>query len=106
MKRKLALRCLIISLMGLLLFLIATQDSLVQTVVEGCMRLIDTAIMIVLGVYIPELFPSNEKGRGTNLIMSFGVIGSALNGKVFSHLPFWSLQIFLFAALCTTLLLK
>jgi hypothetical protein len=55
------------------------------------MRLVDTAIMIVLGIYIPELFPSNEKGKGTNFIMSFGVIGSALNGKLFSHLPFWSL---------------
>ena len=70
------------------------------------MRLIDTAIMIVLGVYIPELFPSNERGRGTNLIMSFGVIGSALNGVLFNHLPFWSLEIFLLAALSTTLLLK
>lgn len=77
--------------MSLLVFLIFSSQLWVQTIVEGFMRLVDTAIMIVLGIYIPELFPSNEKGKGTNFIMSFGVIGSALNGKLFSHLPFWSL---------------
>lgn len=55
------------------------------------MRLVDTVIMIVLGVYVPEMFMAKEKGRGTNFVMSFGVIGSALNGKVFNQLPFWSL---------------
>ena len=77
--------------MVLLLGLVLTPNVWVQTGVEGVMRLFDTAVMIVLGVYVPELFPANEKGRGTNFIMSFGVIGSALNGKLFSHLPFWSL---------------
>jgi hypothetical protein len=77
--------------MVLLLALVLTPNVWVQTGVEGVMRLVDTAVMIVLGVYVPELFPAKEKGRGTNFIMSFGVIGSALNGKLFSHLPFWSL---------------
>lgn len=90
-KRRLILRIEIVSLMGLLLLLIFSTELWMQTVIEGFMRLVDTAIMIVLGVYIPELFPPHEKGRGTNFIMSFGVIGSALNGKLFSHLPFWSL---------------
>jgi MFS family permease len=106
MKRRLSLRVEIVSLMVLLLFLIASSERWVQTVVEGSMRLVDTAIMIVLGVYVPELFKVGEKGRGTNFVMSFGVIGSALNGKIFSHLPFWSLELFLLAALATTLLLK
>lgn len=52
-----ALRLLLISLMILLSFLIIFSEVIVQTIVEGFMRLSDTAIMIVLGVYIPELFP-------------------------------------------------
>jgi len=59
MKRQVMLRILIISLMSLLVFLIFSSELWVQTVVEGFMRLVDTAIMIVLGVYIPELFPPN-----------------------------------------------
>lgn len=62
------------------------------------MRLCDTSIMLVLGVYLPELFEMKDRGKGINYIMCFGVFGSALSGKVFSHLPFGYLEIFLFAA--------
>lgn len=92
--------------MFLLLFLIFLQVSWLQTVIEGVMRLVDTGIMIVLGVYLPELFLTNEKGRGTNFVMCFGVFGSALNAKFLNHLPFWSLEGFLVVALAMTLLLK
>jgi hypothetical protein len=44
--------------------------------------------MLVLGVYLPELFPVSERGKGTNYIMCFGVFGSALSGKIFTKLPF------------------
>jgi hypothetical protein len=91
--------------MTLLLGLIITQDQLLQTIVEGCMRLCDTCIMLVLGVYLPELFPVEERGKGTNYIMCFGVFGSALSGKIFTKLSFGYLEIFLFAAVLSTLLM-
>ena len=69
------------------------------------MRLVDTSIMLVLGVYIPELFEIKGRGKGQNYIMCFGVFGSALSGKVFSHLPFAFLEIFLFAAFSSSCLL-
>jgi hypothetical protein len=69
------------------------------------MRLCDTSIMLVLGVYLPELFEMKDRGKGINYIMCFGVFGSALSGKVFSHLPFGYLEIFLFAALLALFLM-
>ena len=44
--------------------------------------------MLVLGIYLPELFSIGERGKGTNYVMSVGVFGSALSGKLFSKLPF------------------
>ena len=53
MKRKQALRVLLAALMILLFLLIISQEEWMQTVIEGFMRLFDTGIMIVLGVFIP-----------------------------------------------------
>lgn len=63
------------------------------------MRFVDTVIMIVLAIYLPELFDVRDRGKGTNFVMSFGVIGSALSGIALTKLPFGYLQIFLLAAL-------
>ena len=69
------------------------------------MRLFDTSIMLLLGVYLPELFPISERGKGTNYIMCFGVFGSALSGKIFTKLPFAYLEIFLFSAIIASIFL-
>ena len=55
-RRKVLLQLLIGSLMLLLLALIMVGLPEVQTTIEGLMRLCDTSIMLVLGVYLPELF--------------------------------------------------
>ena len=39
-----------------------------------------------------------EKGKGLNYVMSLGVMGSALSGKIFSQLPLGYLELFLFSA--------
>ena len=52
------------------------------------MRFCDACIMLVLGFYLPELFSVGERGKGTNFVMSFGVLGSALSGILFKQLPF------------------
>lgn len=70
------------------------------------MRLGDAGIMLVLGIYLPELFLESERGKGVSFIMSFGVIGSALNQKILSNFPFWFLAIFLGLAFLSTILLK
>jgi len=72
--------------MVLLFALIMTGTPEVQTIIEGSMRLCDACIMLVLGVYLPELFEMGDRGKGINYIMCFGVFGSALSGKVFSRL--------------------
>lgn len=55
------------------------------------MRVATTSIMITLGVYLPELFFEEERAKGTNYIMAFGVLGSALNGVLLTKLPPWAL---------------
>ena len=55
--------------------------------------------MLVLGIYLPELFSVGERGKGINYVMSFGVFGSALSGKIFTHLEFGYLEIFLVSAI-------
>lgn len=81
-------------------------NKLWQTLIEGVMRLLDSSVMIVLGVYIPELFDEDERGKGTNYIMAVGVLGSALNGIILNHLHFWQLIFFLAAAFVATFLFK
>lgn len=58
--------------------------------------------MIVLGVYLPELFARDERGKGTNYVMSFGVLGSALNGVILNSFQFWQLNFFLVVAFVAT----
>jgi len=53
LKRRLCLQILISILSILLLFLIIFQNLMIQTGVEGVMRVVDTAIMLMLGVYLP-----------------------------------------------------
>ena len=69
------------------------------------MRFCDSCIMLVLGFYLPELFSVGERGKGINYVMSIGVFGSALSGKIFTHLDFGYLEIFLFAALLGLMML-
>ena len=104
-KRRLFLQIFLVSLMLLLGGLIFIGEPIFQTAIEGIMRLVDTEIMIILGVYLPELFKMEDRGKGTNFVMSFGVIGSALNGKIFTKLPFGYLEIFLVVAFLSTLLM-
>ena len=77
------LGCLIVLLFGLTVI----QDTVIQSVIEGIMRYCDSTIMLVLGFYVPELFSVEERGKGLNYVMSLGVMGSALSGKIFSQLP-------------------
>lgn len=70
------------------------------------MRLFDTFIMIVLGVYLPELFDIDERGKGTNYVMSFGVLGSALNSIILNSFKFWQLIFFLIIGFISTFLFK
>ena len=77
-----------------------------QTVIEGIMRLGDAGVMLILGIYLPELFKEKERGKGVNFIMSIGVIGSALNEKILKNFPFWFLAVFLVIALLSTILFK
>jgi MFS family permease len=84
--------------MGLLLCLILVRDAVGQSVIEGVMRYCDSCVMLVLGFYVPELFSLGERGKGLNYVMSVGVLGSALSGKIFSQLPLGYLEIFLMAA--------
>lgn len=70
------------------------------------MRLFDTCIMIILGVYLPELFDIDERGKGTNYVMSFGVLGSALNSVILNRFQFWQLILFLVAGFAATFLFK
>jgi len=62
--------------------------------------------MIILGVYLPELFSSTERGKGTSYVMSFGVIGSAFSQYLLNQLPFWCLGILLVGTLFSTILLR
>ena len=78
-KRKTALRIFIVFLMVLFLLLVLIKNKVMQTVIEGIMRLGDAGVMLILGIYLPELFKEKERGKGVNFIMSIGVIGSALN---------------------------
>ena len=91
--------------MLLLLSLMLVDSPEWQTVIEGIMRFCDSCIMLVLGFYLPELFTVGERGKGTNYVMSVGVFGSALSGKLFTHLPFGYLELFLLAALMGLFLL-
>ena len=77
--------------MGLYFILILVENKIMETVLEGCMRIATTSIMITLGVFLPELFLEHERSKGTNYIMSFGVLGSALNGIVLSKISNWQL---------------
>lgn len=70
------------------------------------MRLFDTFIMIILGVYLPELFSMNERGKGTNYVMFFGVLGSALNSIILNSFKFWQLIFFLIIGFLSTFLFK
>lgn len=87
-KRKRALIFFLTALMLLLLLLMLIKSAEWQTVIEGTMRFCDSCIMLVLGFYLPELFSVEERGKGTNYVMSMGVFGSALSGKLFQKLPF------------------
>lgn len=87
-KRKVSLIILLSLLMVLLMCLILIKSPQWQTAIEGTMRFFDSCIMLVLGIYLPELFSIGERGKGTNYVMSVGVFGSALSGKLFSKLPF------------------
>lgn len=51
--RKLFLRAFLIVLAVLFIGLIIFSNKVFQSVIEGIMRLFDTCIMIVLGVYLP-----------------------------------------------------
>jgi hypothetical protein len=104
-RRKRSLLFLLLALMLLLGGLIVLESPQWQTVIEGAMRFCDSGIMLVLGFYLPELFSVGERGKGTNYVMSVGVMGSALSGKLFSQLPFAYLEIFLLTALLGLLLL-
>lgn len=70
----------------LFLGLVFFQNKVAQSFIEGIMRLFDTCIMIILGVYLPELFDADERGKGTNYVMAFGVLGSALNSIILNGL--------------------
>ena len=52
-QRKTSLRILIIFLMILFIALMLIKDKLLQTIIEGVMRLGDAGIMLVLGIYLP-----------------------------------------------------
>ena len=104
--RRLLIRILLVFLMGLFGLLVVFSNQVVQTVVEGVMRLFDSSIMIVLGIYLPELFEEDERGKGCNYIMSFGVLGSALNAIILNHFQFWQLIFFLALAFASTFFFK
>ena len=53
------LRIFIIILAVLFSGRVFTDNKIIQTLIEGLMRLFDTCIMIILGVYLPELFVSD-----------------------------------------------
>ena len=106
LKRKTSLRILLTFLVILFIILALIHDKTLQTVIEGIMRLGDAGIMLVLGIYLPELFEEKERGKGVNFIMSVGVLGSALNQKILKNFPFWFLSIFLLVAFLSTMLLK
>lgn len=100
------LRIFIIILAVLFSGLVFTDNKIIQTLIEGVMRLFDTCIMIILGVYLPELFDSDERGKGTNYVMSFGVLGSALNSIILNSFQFWELVFFLVLAFLATFCFK
>jgi MFS family permease len=77
--RKVYLRICLLILALLFGALVVVKNKEAQTAIEGAMRMFDTCIMIILGVYLPELFADDERGKGTNYVMSFGVLGSALS---------------------------
>ena len=104
--RKSSLRILITFLIVLFILLVLIRDKTSQTIIEGVMRLGDAGIMLVLGIYLPELFEEKERGKGVNFIMSVGVIGSALNQQILKNFPFWFLAIFLGIAFATTFCFK
>ena len=104
--RKLILRVLLTFLLGMFFLLMLVSDKLGQTIIEGIMRLGDSGILLILGVYLPELFQESERSKGVNFIMCFGVIGSAMNEKILKNFPFWFLGIFLLIAFISTFLLK
>lgn len=57
------------------------------------------------GILFAGVIFSGERGKGINYVMSIGVFGSALSGKIFTHLAFGYLEIFLFAALLGLMML-
>lgn len=51
--RKVYLRAFLIVLMLLFMLLVIVESRVAQSFIEGIMRLFDTGIMIVLGIYLP-----------------------------------------------------
>lgn len=70
------------------------------------MRILDCLVLTILGVYIPELFFAEDRGRGVNFVMSFGVIGGGIAPILLENLPWWALSGFLLIALISTFGLK
>lgn len=81
-------------------------NALVQTIIEGVMRVLDCFIMAILAIYLPELFPIRNRGRGTNFIMSFGVLGGGLSPLILESMPWWGLLMFNFISITAGLFLK
>ncbi len=42
------------------------------------MRIMDCFAMAILGVYLPEMFSVDDRGKAVNFVMSFGVIGGGV----------------------------
>lgn len=78
-KRKTSLLSLFLSMTILFILLNLIKNAIVQTVLEGIIRVLDCIVMAILAVYLPELFPLENRGRGNNFIMAFGVLGGGLS---------------------------
>lgn len=82
-------------LLGCFVVLNMVNGEIIQTIIEGVMRVSDCFAMAVLGVYLPELFNAKERGRAVNFIMSFGVLGGGFAPKLLDAAPWWVLTIFM-----------
>ena len=81
------------------------DNDIAQTSLEAVMRVTNCFIMAVLGVYLPELFSADNRGRGTNFVMSFGVLGGGLAPLMLESLPWWGLLGFILMSIGSAMLL-
>lgn len=105
-KRKSSLFVAFVSMTLLFILLNLIKNAVVQTAIEGVMRVLDCFIMAILAIYLPELFPIENRGRGTNFVMSFGVLGGGLSPIILESMPWWGLLVFNVTSITAGLFLK